>query len=54
MLDRELFGAFFLNTQKQTLGDIILNALKRANKSGISGSLLGQYILLGDPALLVK
>ncbi|MDQ7786114.1 MAG: C25 family cysteine peptidase [Thermodesulfovibrionales bacterium] len=54
VLDREIFNAFFLNRQKQTLGDIILNALKRAKTSGISGSLLEQYILLGDPALLVK
>lgn len=54
VLDRELFNAFFLNRQKQTLGDIILNALRRAKTSGVSGSLLEQYILLGDPALLVK
>lgn len=54
VLDRELFHAFFTYRQKRTLGDIILSALQRTKMNGVSGSLLEQYTILGDPALLVK
>jgi hypothetical protein len=54
VLDRELFSSFFQTKTKRTLGNIILNALKRSKMNGVSGSLLEQYNILGDPALLVK
>ena len=56
VMDQEFFKASFLvgKSARSLLGDVVLESLENAKKSGVADYMLEIYNIIGDPALMLK